>query len=219
MESSFYLPYLIDYAQPMIDDIAIFIIAMFLAILINAEGQGFAATFLGDNKFKDGSRFHFNAFLHMSLLGTLSFFIAGFGWTKMVDIDVSQFKSHPRLRLYLARMGGPAANLIMANIAASINWILSKWAFENKVFVMLALVNVTMAVYGLLPIPPLPGGALIQGLLQEREEGEKEWKRLCLAGSLLLIVGFLIIRLLDWQGISALFSPVVLTVTNFIMGR
>lgn len=218
MDNPFYLPYLINYAQLKIDDIAIFIVAMLMAVLVNAEGQGFAATVLGNNRFKDGSRFNFNVFLHMSPLGTLSFFVAGFGWTKMVDIDVSQFKSYPSLKLYLARMAGPVCNLMMANIAASINWIFSKWAFENKVFEMLVVVNVTMAIYNLLPIPPLPGGALIQGLLLEKEEGEKLWKRLCLGGSILLIAGFLVIRLLDWQGIGAVLNPVVLGITHFILG-
>ena len=218
MENPFYLPYLIDYAQPKVDDIAIFIVAMLMAILVSAEGQGFAATLLGDNRFKDGSRFNFNVFLHMSPLGTLCFFVAGFGWSKMVDIDASQFKSHPRLKLYLARMAGPACNLMMANIAASINWIFSKWEFENKVFTMLVVVNVTMAIYNMLPIPPLPGGALVQGMLLEKEDGQTQWKRLCLGGAILLIAGFLVIRLLDWQGVSSVISPVVLGITDFILG-
>lgn len=93
MSPDFYLPYLVNYSHPVVEDILIFCIAMLTAIMVSAEGQAFAATFLGDTRVGAKDRLHFNVFMHMSILGTLSFFIAGFGWAKEIDIDTTKFKN------------------------------------------------------------------------------------------------------------------------------
>ncbi len=126
MKPDFYLPYLINYSQPVAEDIVIFCVAMLTAIIVSAEGQAFIATLLGDSQIAAKDRFHFNVFMHMSLLGTLNFFIAGFGWAKEIDIDTKNFKKYPRLFLLLSRISGPIANILMANIAASLTWILGR---------------------------------------------------------------------------------------------
>ena len=129
MAPDFYLPYLLNYSQPVAEDIVIFCVAMLTAIIVSAEGQGFIATLLGDSQVGAKDRFHFNVFMHMSLLGTLNFFIAGFGWAKEMEIDTRNFKNHPRLFLVFSRIAGPLANLLMANIAASLSWILDQLWF------------------------------------------------------------------------------------------
>jgi hypothetical protein len=217
MTPDFYLPYLVNYSQPVAEDIVIFIIAMLTAIIVSAEGQGFVATFLGDTRIGVKDRFHFNVFMHMSILGTLSFFIAGFGWAKELEIDTRKFKNHPRLFLVLSRLAGPLSNLVMANIAASLSWVLGRYNFEDRVFSTIVVVNVTMAIYGLIMVSPLPGSALLFACLPNSDFFDKVKKAVCDAGPYLIIGTFLFIRLSGWEGVSSFFNPIVSTLTTFIL--
>lgn len=217
MAREFYLPYLLNYTQPVVEEIVIYCVAFLTAVVVSAEGQGFMATILGDSKPDRKDRHHFNVFLHMSLLGTLNFFIAGFGWTKEVNIDSGNFKKYPRFFLVLSRLAGPFFNLLLANIAASLSWILGRWGFDDQVFSSIVVVNVTMALYGLLIIPPLPGFALLSAFLPSGRGWEKIREILGRVGPFLIIGTFLIFRLTDFQGVAALFNPVVSAVTTFIL--
>lgn len=216
--NDFDLPYLINYAQPAAEQIAIFCVAVLTAIIVSAEGQGFAATLLGDSQMGNKERFHFNVFMHMSLLGTLSFFIAGFGWTKKVTIDASNFKSHPRVRLIASRLAGPIANLLMANIGASLSWILERWGFDDQVFSTIVVVNVTMAIYGLIMIPPLPGGSILLALFPSGQLFNKVRQVLCTVGPYLLLGSFLAVRLSGWDGLSSFFNPIVSATASLLLG-
>jgi hypothetical protein len=217
MAPDFYLPYLVNYSQPVVEDIVIFCVSMLTAIIASAEGQAFIAALLGDTRIGAKDRFHFNVFMHMSLLGTLNFFIAGFGWAKEMDIETKRFKNHPRLFLVLSRIAGPLANLMLANIAASLSWILDTYGFEDKVFTTIVVVNVTMAVYGLIFIPPLPGSALIFALLPQGQSLEKIGKAARTLSPYLIVGTFFLVRLSGWDGISSFFNPIVTTITSFIL--
>ena len=217
MASDFYLPYLINYSHPEAEDIVIFCVAMLTAIIVSAEGQAFIATLLGDSKVDAEDRFHFNVFMHMSVLGTLNFFIAGFGWAKEIKIDTNNFKRHPRLFLVLSRISGPLANLLMANIAASLTWILGKYGFEDKVFSTIVVVNVTMAVYGMIIVSPLPGSGILFALMPKSFFFEKVKKTICAFGPYLIVGTFLLVRLSGWDGLSSFFNPIVSALTSFIL--
>jgi hypothetical protein len=217
MSDNFYLPYLLNYASPVAEDVVIFVISALIAVLISAESQAFAATFLGDSRPGATDRFHFNAFLHLSVLGTVSFLVAGFGWAKVIDIDQTKFKKHPRLFLIISRLAGPAANLLMANIAASLSWIVGNFGFIDKVFATITVVNVTMAIYGLLPMPPLPGAALLFAFFPENDSFRRIREWLCKVGPYLIIAVFAFARWSGWDGISSVFNPLVLKVTEFLL--
>lgn len=217
MDREFYLPYLLNYSQPVLEEIIIYCVAFLTAIIVSAEGQGFVATILGDSKPGRKDRHHFNVFMHMSLLGTLNFFIAGFGWAKEIEIDSANFKKYPRLFLILSRLAGPVFNLLLANIAASLSWILGRWGFDDQVFSSIVVVNVTMAIYGLIMIPPLPGFAVVSAFLPAGEVVRKLKKNLYTIGPVLVVGIFLLIRLTGWQGVAVLFNPVVSAITTFVL--
>jgi hypothetical protein len=105
----------------------------------------------------------------------------------------------------------------MANIAASLSWILSKYEFEDRVFSTIVVVNVTMAVYGLIMVAPLPGSAFLFSLMPNGIFFEKVKKVICTLGPYLLVGTFLFIRLSEWQGLSSFFNPIVSTITTFIL--
>lgn len=219
MNSDFYLPYLVNYSQPVPEQIVILIVSMLVAVLVSAEAQAMMATILGDVRRGATDRLHFNVFMHLSLLGTLNFFIAGFAWPKEIEINSARLKGNPRLLLLLCRLAGPVANLLMANIAASLTWILGRWDFDDQVFSSMAVVNVTMAIYGLLLIPPLPGASLLYAFFPGDPGRFDRWKKIYRqAGPFIILIGFLLIRLSGWDGISAFISPIVLSILGFING-
>lgn len=214
----FYFPYLIDYTHLTVEDFVVFCVAALTAIMVSAEGQALAATLFGDIRSGAKDRFHFNVFLHMNVLGTLNFLVAGFGWAKEIDIDTSRFKNNPRLFLILARLAGPLANLLLANIAASLNWLIDTYGFEDKVFSTIAVVNVTVAVYGLLIVPPLPGSALLLAFLPDSAFFARARKNLERIGPYLILGTFGVIRVSGWDGLSSVFSPIVAVITKTILG-
>ena len=126
-----------------------FCVSVLVAVTINAEAQAFAATFLGDSRTGDSRRFNFNCVLHLSLLGTICYLVAGFGWPRTVDVDPGKFK-HPRAYLVITRLAGPVANLLLAGIVGSIVMIMKTMSFDAHVFLMVVGVNVTTAIYNLI---------------------------------------------------------------------
>lgn len=210
----FTIPYLIDFTRPAVDDAVSFIVSSLLALMIHAEGQAFMATVLGDYRNDDGKRLHFNAFLHLDILGTLSFFVGGFGWPRNVAVDFSK-ADHPRLYAVLARFGGIIGNFLLASIAGSIVWVLSKYDSPDRVFTMVVAVNVTMAVFHLIPIPPLAGASLVTSFLSEDSFFFKIYTK---SGPYLIIAVFLAERLTGIRFISRFLDPLVVYLYYFIVG-
>ena len=73
----------------------VFCVSALLAMMLNAEAQAFAATFLGDSRFGAKDRFDFNAFMHLNVLGTICYLVGGFGWPRTMDIDRSSSSRSP----------------------------------------------------------------------------------------------------------------------------
>src|SRR4030042_3964424 len=107
-----------------IDAVTAFVVSVLLACLVNAEAQAFASTFLGDSRIGAKDRFHFNAFLHLDILGTICFLVGGFGWGRTMKVDAA--KLHRPWCILLVRFAGPVGNLLLANIAASVIWLAGK---------------------------------------------------------------------------------------------
>lgn len=158
------VPFIIDPQNLAIDAVVAFVVSVLLACMVNAEAQAFAGTFLGDSRVGAKDRFHFNAFLHLDILGSICYLVGGFGWPRTMDLDRSKF-AHPRLYTVIARMAGPLANLLLAGIAGSLVTVMKSLEWEPRVFLMVVGVNITTAVYHLLPIPPLALGSLVCELI------------------------------------------------------
>ncbi len=157
--------------EPMIG----FVLGALFAVLFNAEGQAFLATSLGDQRPGATDRHHFNAFMHLDVLGTIAFVVGGFGWARHIDVNPARFE-HPQLYLILTRLGGPVANLLFAGIMASIiHLVMTLMDLSPHIFLGVVAVNVTMAVYHLIPIPPLAMGNIWVELLPASQAHVKMW--------------------------------------------
>lgn len=157
---AFTAPFCMDISRIRFDDTVSFIVGGLLAFMVHAEAQAFAATFFGDTQTENAGRFHFNPLLHLDVAGVICFLVAGFGWPRPVRIQSDRFL-RPRLYTLLASLAGPFANFLLASIAGSVIWLFKQYGVEDRVFGMVMMVNLTMAVYHLLPIPPLAGSAIL----------------------------------------------------------
>lgn len=210
---SWQIPYVPDPSTLAVDAFIAFCVSVLFAVLVNREGQAFAATLLGDRRPGAKDRMHFIAFLHLDPLGTLCFLVGGFGWAKPLDIDTQKF-TRPHLYLLLARLAGPVANLLLANIAASIIALMRVVDAPGRVFQMVLGVNVTMAVYNLIPLPPMAAGAaLCLGLPRQLV-----WL-LERAGPFALLGLALLDRLYPPGIISPYLNPLVIAVCRYILGH
>ena len=209
------VPYIPDLHHPAIDAVAVFVVAALLAIMINAEAQAFMAAILGDARPGAKDRFHFNAFLHLDILGSICFFVAGFGWPRPLDIDAGNFK-YPRLFTVIARLAGPLANILLANIAASLVFAIGFFDIDPRVFMMVLVVNVTTAVYNLIPLPPLAAWSFLSIWLPGQSQGIK--KILQIFGPVIIVAIFLIERITGVGLISPYLNPLVRELVRLIAG-
>ncbi len=209
------VPFFLDPNNLAVDAVVTFVVAILFAITINAEAQAYAASFLGDHRPEAKDRFHFIAVLHMDVLGTASYLVGGFGWPRTIAIDQEKLK-HPRLYLVIIRLAGPVANLLLGSIAGSIAMVMKMWDFDPRVFAMVVGVNITTAIYNLLPLPPLAGGTMIMALIPET------WKKVRLIfwyGGPFAILAIVLMERITHQGIiSPYFNPIITKIFQFIMG-
>jgi len=215
IDAAWPVPFILDPQNLAVDAVVSFCVSVLLAVMINAEAQAFAATFLGDARPAPKDRFHFNAFLHLGILGTICYFVGGFGWPRTMSLDRSKFK-YPRLYTVIARFAGPAANLLLASIAGSLVMVMKTLSWEPAVFLMVVGVNITTAVYSLIPLPPLAAGSLVYELLPDSQAG---FKAVLLQAGPFVIIGLTLLGRLRDQGLfSPYFDPIIRGIFHYLSG-
>jgi len=167
------------------DPLAFFLIAAALvfALVLHELGHAAAALYFGDDTAKKMGRLTLNPLAHLDPLGTLLLLFIGFGWAKPVPINPLKFRNY-RLGLFVVSIAGIAVNLTLsvlsalalkALIAYAPEQVLAAFRGQNTLLGSLALalyyfssLNLVLAVFNLLPIPPLDGSKILQSLLPLR---------------------------------------------------
>lgn len=149
---------------------------IFLTLPVHEFAHGFAATKLGDPTPRYQGRMTLNPFAHIDWIGAACILLFGFGWAKPVQVNSNNFRN-PKRDMAVTALAGPLSNLIVAFAALLINNILSLIATKTLFsafyyigffFYYIALINVSLAVFNLIPIPPLDGSRLLSALLPYR---------------------------------------------------
>jgi hypothetical protein len=214
-ESAWPVPFLLDPFNLTIDSTVSFCVAVLITAMLNAEAQAFMSNFLGDSRPGAKDRLNFNVFLHVGVLGSICFLIGGFGWPRIFDIDRTKFE-HPRLYMVISRMAGPLANLLMASIVGSVVMIFNAFEYNPRVFMMVVGVNLTTAIYNLIPVPPMAMGYLVSELMPQMEERTRTL--LFLVGPYLILALALAERLTHQAILSPYFDPIIRAIYTYIVG-
>ncbi|PIP30913.1 site-2 protease family protein [bacterium (Candidatus Howlettbacteria) CG_4_9_14_3_um_filter_37_10] len=152
------------------------IIAFLVAITIHEFAHAWTANYLGDNTAKHEGRITLNPITHFDPIGS-SMILIGlvlqafgisatlFGWGKPVPVNPGRFKN-PRMGWALVSFAGPLSNLALALVFSLVVKMTGNLTFAN-ILEPFIILNVVLAVFNLIPIPPLDGSKILYAFLPE----------------------------------------------------
>ena len=149
---------------------------IFLTMPVHEFAHAFSAYKLGDKSQKYMGRLTLNPFAHIDYIGALAILFVGFGWAKPVQVNPMYFKN-PKVGMAVTSFAGPFANLITAfvcmllyNFIGFINVFAqsSIIVYAASLFSYIAEINIGLAVFNLVPFPPLDGSKVLAVILPDR---------------------------------------------------
>lgn len=156
---------------------------LLIALPVHEFAHGWVAYKMGDPTAKYAGRLTLNPFKHLDLMGVIMMYLAGVGWAKPVPVNSSYFKDR-RKGMILVSMAGPLSNLLVSFITFFIWGILIKLISKgiisvesaqavyiietvNDFLLTLIIVNISLAIFNLIPVPPLDGSRIILSFIPE----------------------------------------------------
>lgn len=144
-------------------------IPLLYSIIVHELAHGWVAFAMGDPTAKYHGRLTLNPLKHLDPIGTAMLFFFGFGWAKPVPVNL-QYVSHQRLGIILVSAAGIIANTVFAFLAILLLRLLSPEQGGSvwTLLYYLAQINIILASFNLIPIPPLDGSKILMGFMSER---------------------------------------------------
>ena len=142
-----------------------------MSLTVHEAAHAWTADRLGDPTARSLGRVSFNPIVHIDLIGTVILPLLAaisnlpiIGWAKPVPVDIRRLR-HPRRDFVLVAAAGPASNILLAIGGAIIIHLLSMPTYGSSPLLLWIEINIMLAVFNLVPVPPLDGGNVLAGLL------------------------------------------------------
>ena len=152
-------------------DILVTIAVVLISLSVRQTAHGYMAYILGDDTAKSMGRLSLNPLKHIDIIGFLMMLVAGFGWANAVPVNMYRFKN-PKKGMALTSLAGPVSNILLALICCFAIYILAKFNIYNEILFyflqMMFYANTSLAMFNLIPIPPLDGSKILFALLPDR---------------------------------------------------
>lgn len=166
------------FSQPLI--FLAFLVAILYVLTVHEFSHALVAFLAGDQTAKAEGRLTFNPIAHIDILGLVMLFFAGFGWGKPVPINPSNFHK-PRRDVLLVSLAGPLSNFIsgiififILKLVANYSSLTSANLLVNFLFILI-IINFTLGIFNLIPIPPLDGSKILFSILPDKFNNFKYW--------------------------------------------
>lgn len=188
-------------------------VPLLYAIIFHELAHGWVAFKMGDPTARNMGRLSLNPIRHLDPVGTLMLFIVGFGWAKPVPVNFAYIRDQ-RKGMILVSSAGIITNMILAFIALFIYEALplSTSSTPGLMLYFFARINIVLAAFNLIPIPPLDGSKILMGFAPPNIQAQ-----------LLKLerYGFFILIALLWFGVLDpvidFFQWLILTMISFLL--
>lgn len=204
------------------DTLIFLIVSLILAITVHEFSHAWAATRLGDDTAQKLGRLTLNPLAHLDIMGTILILLVGFGWGKPVPYNPARV-ARGRFGEALIAVSGPISNILFALVAALPGRI---FFFQNgalptgQIYTFLAVLvtlNIFLAAFNLIPIPPLDGSKILYLILDWLNVRQETIFRLEQVGPTALLLLIFADRLFGTNLIFKLLEPVI-AIIQWIVG-
>jgi len=191
--------------------------ALIISITVHEFSHAYAADKLGDPTARLMGRLTPNPMAHLDPIGTLLILFAHFGWGKPVPFDPYNLKN-PRRDSAIISVAGPASNLLLALAASILLQLLPQMSglagiIGNIILEPLIILNVGLAIFNLVPIHPLDGFKIVEGILPE--DMSRQWSQLQSLGIMMMLI--LVFPFFGSSPVLRIISPIISTIISFLI--
>ena len=190
--------------------IVLLIPALVFSLSFHEFAHAWMAYRLGDSTAARMGRLTLNPISHLDPVGSIALLLMGFGWAKPVPVD-SRYLKNPKEDMVKVAAAGPISNIVFAIVAALVLRLLfSTDLLTNSIktfFIIFMQINITLAVFNLLPVSPLDGSQILSPFLEKKFGSEIVWK-MQLYGPRILFFIILFSMMTDIHIFSFVINPI-----------
>ncbi len=199
----------------MLERFGSYVIPLMLSLTVHEWAHAWSATLLGDDTAERQGRLTLNPLAHIDALGTIILPLLGipFGWARPVPVNPARFRRDMPMRtgMMITAAAGPASNVVIALVCATLFGLGIRFGVGEErmdAYQLLQtgmMLNILLAVFNMLPIYPLDGSRVVDGLMPLR--WRPAWERYCQYGPMVLLAVIILPRFI---GISVMSWPMMI---------